>query len=85
MLGDSKQVRLSESTRRGAAGDKGSGLMKGANWRVSVKPIFNFTLIWKVKGSKLVRKSVTGSKHIEGNHYSAWRERGPRGKGPLQG
>lgn len=70
MLGDSKQVYLSESTRRGAAGDKGSGLKKAANWWVSLKPIFNFTLIWEVKGSKLVRKSMIGSKHIAGNHYA---------------
>lgn len=52
----------------GAAGDKGSGLRKGVNWWVSLRPIFNFTRIWKVKGSELVSEKVTGWKYIEGNH-----------------
>ena len=67
-VGDSQQVCLSESTCQGAVGDKGSALKKVANWWVSLKPILSFTLIWKVKRSKLLRKGVIGSKCIKSNH-----------------
>lgn len=70
MLGDSRQVCLSESTCLGAAGDKGSELKEVANWWVSVKPISNFTLIWKVRACKFFRKAVIRSEHIKGNHYA---------------
>lgn len=66
-----QSASLPESTCQGAAGDKGSGVRKVVHWRVSLKPIFNFTLIRKAKGSELVRKNATGWKCMEGNH-SAW-------------
>lgn len=65
-MGESKQVCLPESTSQSVVGDKGSGLKKGPNSWVSLKPIFNFTLILNVKGSKRRKTDVIGSKHITG-------------------
>ena len=52
---------LSGSAHQGAAGDKGSELKKVANWWLALKPIYNFTQIWRVTGSKLFRKGDVGS------------------------
>lgn len=64
-------------------GDKGSEPVKVANWWLSLKPIFNFTQIWKVNGSKLFRKGALGLNRMKGNHYAVSLGRVLRAKGPL--